>query len=104
MGPMIPIVLLATLVAAPALADECDSEARSVEQQALLQGNRDPMTSTRINRAWSLCRQQPQAGQAELNDIRREMELEAARPEPRYGQEPPLGQRWPRVGPGGALD
>lgn len=90
-----------------ALANECDSEARSVENQLRARGgSEDPTAANRINRAQAMCRDSPLAGRAELDAIRRQMDQEAARPEPRdqspLGQPPPLGQPWRGAGPGGA--
>lgn len=96
--------LAAAFAASPvAVANECDSEARSVENQMRAYGgSEDPTAANRINRAQAMCRDAPLAGRAELDAIRRQLDQEAARPEPRYDQPPPLGQPWRGAGPGGA--
>lgn len=97
-------MLALALLPSGAYANDCDSEVRSVENQARASGSSDLTTPYRINRAQTLCRDSPLAGRAELDAIRRQLDQEAMRPEQRYGQPAPLGQPRPGVGPGGAVN
>lgn len=96
------LIVLAMVIALPAQADECDSEARNVASMLHAEGGSDLELDRRVDRARILCRDSPDAGLGELRDTRREIETRARRRDPWQQQgyvPPPVGEPWKGAGP-----